>query len=206
MFNVRETLIKHSESIFLIIFIGILLWMSIGPILQYRLTHDMPMGFNACDSYAWFAYAQNIYESGSLKYNPPYFNLGIEKISPFEPPLFMQFTAFLAYALDIKVYDSQILLGILLIILSILMFFTTIRRYNPFLAYLSLPLCTLSFTFPFIYGLVFGTFPAIFGFLFLFASLFMLFHMDFKYSTLIIGVFFSAMVMGHTVRAFEFIL
>lgn len=204
MFDIREKISKNLENIFLIIFVGIFLWMSIGPIFQYKLIHSRPTGFGASDSYAWFAYAQSIYELGSFKYTPPFMNLNIEGLTSPEPPLFLQFTAFLAYALRIPVYDSQILFGSLLIILTILMFFILIKEYNPFLAYLSLPLCTFSFTFPFVSGLIFGVLPAIFGFLFLFACLFMLFHMDLKYASIAMGIFISSMVMGHTVRVFEF--
>lgn len=196
---------KITENIFIIIYIGIFLWMSIGPIFQYRMVHDRPFGFGASDSYAWFAHAQNIYDSGNFKYNAPFMNLNLEGFTSPEPPLFVQFTAFLSYALGIPLYDAQILLGGLLIIFSILIFFMLIKQYSPFLAYLSLPLCILSFTYPFITGWMFGFLPAIFGFLFLFASLFMLFHINFRYSTLIMGIFISAMIIGHTVRIFEFV-
>lgn len=195
---------KILESVFVILFVGIFLWM-FGPVLQYKLVHDRPIGFSASDAYAWFTYAKNIYESGSFKYTAPFMNLNVEGLSSPEPPLFLQTTAFLSYALGIPVHDAQILFGVLLIIFSILMFFITIKEYNPFLAYLSLPLCTFSFIFPFIAGLTYGVLPAIFGFLFLFATLYMMFHMDFRYSPAMLGVFISAMVMGHTVRIFEFV-
>jgi len=115
----------------------------------------------------------------------------------------MQYTAFLAYALGIPVYDAQTLCGILIVILTALIFFVLLEEYDPRLAYLALPLYVFLFTFPFVSGLVFGVLPAIFGFLFLFATLFMLFHMGIRHSSIPLGIFLSAMVMGHTVRALE---
>ncbi len=192
------------EGIFIVLFVGILLWMA-SPILHQALIHDRPISFASVDAYAWYVNAKSIYDSGSFKYTPPYFNLGLEGFTSPEPPLFVQLTAYLTYALGINLYDTQIFLGILLVIFSILMFFITIRNYKPSLSYFSLPLCTFVFTFPFVIGLLFGVLPAIFGFLFFFTSLFMLFYTEVKYSTIIFAVLFSAMIMGHTVRMFEFI-
>jgi len=204
MSSFGEKIVKHSESIFLILFVGILLWMSIGPIMQYKLVHDMPMGFGASDSYAWYAYAQNIYETGNFKYTAPFMNLGVEGFSSPEPPMFMQFTAFLSYALGIPLYDAQTLLGVLSVIFGALIFFLLIKEYSPFLAYLSLPLCVFAFALPFVNGILVGVLPSIFSFFFLIACIFTLLHMDWKYSSIILGIFISAMIMAHHARVFEF--
>ncbi|MBL7147279.1 MAG: hypothetical protein ISS82_00445 [Nanoarchaeota archaeon] len=207
MLRLNKILNKNEriDSFFLLIFITIFLWMSLGPIMNYRLVNDFPTGFGSCDAYAWFTYSQNIYESGNFKYDPPFLHLNYEGFVSPEPPLFLHLNAYLSHALGIPLYDAQVLLGVLLIIFAILIFFVTIKSYNPILAYFSIPLTVFSFTFPFIAGLVFGILPAIFGFLFLFATLFILLNMDIKYSSIILGIFFSAMIMGHPIRVFEFL-
>lgn len=197
---------KSWEGIFLVVFVGILLWMSLGPIMQYRLVHDNPVGFGAGDSYLWFAHSQYVHDSGSFRFNPPFLQFYLEKISSPLPPLFIQLTAYLSYALGVPVYDAQVLLAILSVVFAILIFFIMVRDYNPVIAYLSLPLAVFSFTFPFVSGLVFGFLPALFGFLFLFSGLFMLLHMELKYSAVVLGVFISAIIMAHPFRVFELFL
>lgn len=195
---------KALEGIFIIAYIGIFLWMC-GPFLKYLVIHDRPMAFVSTDSYAWYTYSKGIYDSGSFKYTPSFLNLGMEGFTSPEPPLFLQLNAFMAHATGLPLYDIQILLVMLMVILIILIFFVIVRSYNPFLAYLSLPLCIITFTWPFDASIIFGIIPAVFGFVFLFVSFFMMLNMDLKYSAAIMGLVFSAMVMGHTVRVFEFV-
>ncbi len=202
--GLKKWVITNLENIFLILFVGILLWMSLGPLMQYRLVHENPTGFGAGDAYHWEMQAQYIYDSGSYKFSPPFLHFYMQDIATFEPPILQQLTAYLSYSLGIPVYDTLMLLATLLVVLSILIFFMIVKEYNEYLAYLSMPLCVLSFTFPFVVGIVFGFFPAIAGLLFLFASLFMLLHMDLKHSTIVLGVFIAAMTMAHTNRLFEF--
>lgn len=192
------------EGIFLVVFIGIFLWMSLGPILEYKLVHDMPTGFGGGDAYFWFTNGQYIHDYGSFSNNPFFLDLGLRGMVSPAPPLFPQLVAYFSYAFGLPVYDAQVLLGVLILVFAALIFFILIKEYNPLIAYLSLPLFVFLFTFPFFAGLVFGFYSALLGFLLLFASLFIMFHFDVKHSAIILSVLISAVILSHSSRLFEF--
>lgn len=195
---------KRLTVIFITVILVMFSWFSYGISAQHKLIHDYPIAYAATDSYWYYSHSKYAYDMGGYNKLPPYISTTEQSVTN-HPPLFNQLVALVAHFTNIPIYDVQMILGNLFLLLAILILFLFIRRYDEKVAYSSVPLIALLFLLPFAASLPFGRFMAILGQLFLLATIFILSDLNFKYSSIVLSSFIAAMILGYTSEFFYFL-
>lgn len=191
----------NQEYIFLLIVIGLLLWVGLGTIYEHKISHDYPHGFMATDSFLKLSRAKQLDASGNHECMPSYLNRGYTDVIETYPPGVSYLTVSLSKVAGIELYDSIFLLSIIYAILAALVMYIIIKDFNKKVAILSAGLLGFLFQTKFITGHIFGWSPLILGSLFLIVVFWILLRFDLKKSWILLGLFMAGAFLAHPPEA-----
>lgn len=200
---------SNRTSIFLLlIFITIFTFLGAGKAFDHQINHQSPTGFMASDAFTHNWVAQNTYDTGYQNQPPNYaFGNEIEFLEQtgnyklFHPPILPLLTASIAKMSGLHVYDANIILVFLLVVLIVVMNYFIISRFNETLALLSLPFSLLFISGKFFISLTWGWWDFLIGEFFLFSFFIILINEKFKERYLLIALLITAAMMAHGVEA-----
>jgi hypothetical protein len=181
----------------LIVFLAIFLFAGVGVLFDHKIEHPFPWGYMASDAFQHQVRAESIKTMGNYKYEAPYIAGGYTDVVGFYPPLLYYNSILLSNAAKIEVFDGIYLLVFLSSALSALIFYLIIKRYNKYVAILSLPLTTLVFYKASFVGFTWGTWPAIFVQPFLLALLWACMRFETEKMWILLGLMSSAIMLIH---------
>lgn len=192
----KETII---ETTFLIIFIGILLWIGLADSWDHKIKHDYPYSYLASDTFQHQTRAQWIKDTGNYKYEAPYYSAGFNNVIGFYPPILLHIAVLFSHISGTEVYDTILLITIIFAITGCIIFYNILSAWNKQIAILSTPLMTYIFTIREARNAFYwGHWPALLGDLFLVACCWMLINLRNKKSSIILGLLLAGTALGHT--------
>lgn len=186
----------NFEYLFLAVFVIVFLLVGVGGIFGNKLSHDLPTGYFASDSFFHQTETQYMKEQGRVYYAQPSI-VGNQKVIDIHPPMVYQLVAPFSKVSGLEVYDAIYFLSILFVLLSALVMYFIIRRYSKYVAMLSLPITVLVFTSPFSQMVHLGQWLFIPGAMFMFASFWALFIIKEKWMFAVFAFFVAATALAH---------
>ena len=192
----KETII---ETVFLLIFLAIMLWIGLADSWGHKIEHDFPYSYLASDTFQHQTRAQWLKDAGNYKYEAPYYSAGLTNIVGFYPPIFLHLTVLFSHATGLEVYDAILFLTVFFAIIGGITFYFILAKWNKQIAILAMPLMTQIFTIREArIAFYWGHWPALIGDFFLVASCWMLVNFDQKKSGIILGILLAGTALGHT--------
>lgn len=173
-----------------------------GSLFDHRLQHDMPYAYLASDAFLHYAEAEGTKDLGHSNSLPVFISAGLEDVAGTAPPLLSHFTAILYYLTSVQTYDLIYFLVFFFVLMTALIYYLTIRKYNKNIAILSVALAIMLFAPKFYSGFTFGQWHMYLGFFFLFALFWIFSRIELKYSFVLIGLFVSSCFLAHIVDLF----
>jgi len=200
--------IIRNNSIFLLIFITIFIFLGAGKAFDHQLNHPSPTGFMASDAYTHNWVAQNTYDTGYINQPPIYsfdnnqdYNQKVDDYKLFHPPILPLLTASMARLSGSEVFDVNITLVFLLISLLIALNYFILARFNSLLALFSLPFTLLFLKGKFFISLSWGWWDFITGEFFLLAVILLLLNEKFSFRYFFNALLITVAFMAHGVEA-----
>ncbi|MBI4140279.1 hypothetical protein HY485_00420 [Candidatus Woesearchaeota archaeon] len=194
--RIKETTV---EAAFLLIFVGIMLWIGIADTWGHKIQHPFPYSYLASDTFQHQTRAQWIKDAGNYRYEAPYYSAGLTDVVGFYPPILNHLSVLLSYSSGLEVYDTILFLTVLFTIIGMLILYIILREWNINIALLSLPLTTYIFTIlETRRAFLWGHWSALLGDFFFVAIAWILFNFEKKYSAIFLGILLSATILGHT--------
>lgn len=193
---------KYLECAVILIFVAVFLFLKVGQMWDYRISHAFPVYYNANDNF-WNGYVQpqHIKEVGNLMYEPPYVFAGDKDIIGYYPPVMNYMSAMFSMISGVEVYDTTYLIAVLFSISAILLVYFAIRRYSKNAALLSIPFMIGVFSFSFEIANAFGLWMFLAGACFLAAVVWVSDRMAEKHSFLILAILLSGAAFSHMSEA-----
>lgn len=188
---------ESFEKIFLLLFIGVFLFFSIGELSDNRISHDFPYRYYASDAFLHLGNAENVKLTGFYKNHPPYISAGFEDVAPLDPPGMDYLSSIMSYFTKIQVYDILPLLAVILTLFGVLAFYCLLRLTSPNIAILSLPLSILLCTKKFFLGIAWGHFDTYAAFAFFIVAIWLFSKLDRKFILIPLSIVISAAFMTH---------
>ncbi len=190
---------KTIETIFLLIFIGTMLWIGLADSWGHKIQHDFPYSYLASDTFQHQTRAQWIKDTGNYRYEAPYYSAGLTDIVGFYPPILSHLSVLFSHISGLEVYDTILFLTIIFGITGMLVFYFIFRTWNIHIAILSLPVMTYIFTIREArLAFFWGHWSALLGDFFFVSLAWMLLNLEKKYSTLFLSLLLSGTIFGHT--------
>ncbi len=188
------------ESWFLLIVVGLLLWMGIGAYYEHDINSSFPKGFVATDSFYKYNRAVYLDMTGDNKYVPEYL-VGVEGLAQTYPYLLFHHTVLFKDISGLELFNSHFFLKIFYTIMAGLMGYIFIRRYNKYVALLSSGIFGFLFIGNFYTGFLFGWGPQIMGSLLLVGSMWTMIHFTKPHFHYLLGIFIAATMLAHIPEA-----
>lgn len=162
---------KSVEGLTLIIFCAAFLWFAASNILGNRISHEYPIGYMAADAIQNYGIAEGIKENGNYLYQPMSVAGGFKDVVGTHYPLIYHNTVLSHFAAGIKIYDSLMIMIIFGLLITSLVMYLIIRKFNKNAAIIALPLMLLVSYGKFSSGITWGQHGSITSGLFLVALL-----------------------------------
>lgn len=152
----------------LLLVIGVLLWIGPGRIWEHRIDNGYPYGYLAADAFHHQARAAGIATLGNYRYEPIEYFTGDNPTFPgFYPPVFSQTGAVWSTLTGLESYHTAPGLTFFAALAGAALMYLIIRRFNPTVALLSLPLYPFMFlTQATVNGFTWGHWPQVTGLVF----------------------------------------
>ncbi|MBS3119035.1 hypothetical protein J4417_05175 [Candidatus Woesearchaeota archaeon] len=191
-----------------ILFLGVFLFLGAGKISDHQITHASPTGMMASDAFTHNWVAQNTYDTGYIDTPPNYAfdskeeaeqKVGNYKL--FHPPVLPLLTASITQLSGLNLYDINILLVFLFIVLMVALNYFILAKFNETLALFSLPLSLLFLSGKFFISLSWGWWDFLTGEFFLLATILIILSEKFSFRYIVLAVFISITFMAHGVEA-----
>ena len=199
---------KVTNWILLLIFITIFTFLGAGKAFDHKISHNSPTGFMASDAFTHNWVAQNTFDTNYVDKLPEYafsnreeYEEKVNNYVLFHPSVLPLSTASIAKLSKLNVYDVNILLVFIFIVLIILLNYFILARFNETLALFSLPLILLFLQRKFFISLSWGWWDFMIGEFFLFAVIFLILTPWFKHRYLINGLLIILAFMSHGMEA-----
>lgn len=190
---------KTIETIFILIFVGIMLWIGLADSWGHRIQHSYPYSYLASDTFQHQTRAQWIKDTGNYRFEAPYYSAEFTDIVGFYPPILNHLSVLFSHASGLEVYDTIILLTVLFAITGTLIFYFIFRAWNIHIALLSLPLAIYIFTIREArLAFFWGHWSALLGDFFFVSVCWLLFNLGKKYSAVFLAILLSGTILGHT--------
>ncbi len=187
----------NFEYAYLAVFVAVFLLVGVGGVFENRLSHPLPTGYFASDSFFHQSEAQYMKEQGRVYYAQPSIVGNHQDVLDIHPPYLFEAAATFSKVSGLEVYDAIYLLSILFILLSALIVYFIIRTFNKYAAMLSMPLTVLVFTQPFNQMINFGQWLFIPGAMFMLASFWATTKLKEKRMFIVLGTFLAATAIAH---------
>jgi hypothetical protein len=154
------------EAILLLVFFFAFMHYGLGNLTDYRLDNRFPTNYAANDAFLYSAYSAYAVETDQVRTMPLFFTGGEKDIALFEPVLRIVGDAGLSFFSGIGPYDSAYVMLVFFALLTALGFYILLRQYKREVAFLSLPLCLMVFSFPFSIAFYWGMWSFVSGIMF----------------------------------------
>ncbi len=191
------------EAIFLLGVMGLFLFVGAGQLLNHQISHHYPYGFYAMDGTTHLAFAEALYNQGTLNYLPSYMAAGHTDVVSANPPVVYTLVVSFAYLAGISAHDALVLVLLLLFIFCSMVMYLFIRRFNQVIAIVALPFAYFLLVNPFFSALSWGEYPFIIGILFLLAGIAALPFLQLPSFFVILALFMATLFLAH---ASEFVV
>lgn len=200
---------KEGKNVFgiALLFLAVFLFLGAGKLFDHQLTHLSPTGMMAADAFTHNWVAQNTYDTGYIDHPPDYaFNSNQEteqktsNYKLFHPSVLPLITASITQLSGLNLYDINILLVFLFIVLIVAISYFILAQFNETIALFSLPLALLFLQRKFFISLSWGWWDFLTGELFLFAIILLLLAEKFPWRYLFTAVLITAAFMSHGVE------
>src|SRR3989344_3293404 len=130
---------KNFELIVLVIVVCLALFVSIGAVWDSKIAHDFPFGYSASDAFQHQIRAESIKDMGNYQKEAAYIAKGFDDVVGFYPPLIYHLAISLSAVSGLQTYDIIFFIVFAAAVLSIVMMYFIIRKFNKSVALLSLP-------------------------------------------------------------------
>ncbi len=201
---------EEKRIVFLLftLFLGAFLFLGAGKLFDHQIIHPSPTGMMAADAFTHNWVAQNVYDTGYVD-QPPNYAFPSQKEAEqkagsyklFHPPVLPLLTASIAQLSGLNLYNINLLLVLLFIVLMVAISYLILAKFNETLALFSLPLVLLFLQRKFFISLSWGWWDFITGEFFLFAIILLLLAEKFPRRYLFTAVLITAAFMSHGVEA-----
>ncbi|HLC65147.1 MAG TPA: hypothetical protein VJI46_03430 [Candidatus Nanoarchaeia archaeon] len=192
-----------AEKAFLAVFIALFLYFGPGIVFSHSINHAYPWAIQASDAFQHQARVESIKAMGNYYNEASWISAGFDDAVGFYPPLMYHAAILFSNLGGMETYDGLYLFVFLSVLLSILLLYICIKRFDSVIAILSLPLTFLLFSVaenhvgP-LQSFTFGVWPAFIGHLFLIALLWALLNIELERSYILLALVMSGMALGHT--------
>lgn len=199
---------KMKKLSLVMVGVWVVLFFVFGPLhwLGGGVVHPWHIGYGASDSFQHSERLDWIVDHG-YSFEAPWMSAGYTDVISFYPPLFYGVAKVLVFA-GLPYWDAAILLPFLCVIVSGVLMFFIVRRYDPVLAVLSVPFFFFVLTWDIFFGFSWGHWPAFMGQMFFMLMLFALTRKvdELKckwiyWRFLLVAVSFLGMILSHTPAA-----
>jgi hypothetical protein len=168
-------LIKNKyETIIILLFSILFLYFGVGTLLDYEVRNEYPLNYFANDAFQYSSFSSYAKGSEQIRFVGKFMTYDLEGALFFLPPLRPIGESAVSYFSGLSIYDSIQIMLMFYAYFSIMCFYLLIRRYNKYVAMLSLAPCFLIFSFPFNTAFTWGIWSFISGIIFLAAIFFYL--------------------------------
>lgn len=188
----------NLEKPYLLIFFGVLLFLGVSNLLDYRVQHEFPYGYLASDTFQQQTRAEGIRDAGNYKNEPFYIVKGFKDVIGYYPPVIHHLGVILHFSTGIPTYDTTYFMVFFNAILAAFVMYVIIRSYNKQIAMLSLPLSILIFSNKSYIGFLWGHWASITGQLFLICVFWAMSRIYAKKAEILLGIFLAALALAHT--------
>ncbi len=192
--KINQQILEYA--LLFILFILLLFYPSYH-IFHNSMPHEFPIGYLAGDSLIHLTLTEDVYYNGNLKNFPSYMVGGYEDIAVANPTLVYNVVSSYTNFSGLEPYDALILVNVLFFILAIFIMYIIIKRLDPKIAILSLPLGYFIFYTPFYFALLYGQFSFILGIVFLLGGAWCLVNFNENKIFLILALFLIATALAH---------
>ena len=186
------------EHVYLFVVAAFMLYLGLGNLWSHTSSHEFPTGYMASDTFQHQTRAQGIKDIGNYINEPPWIAAGIKDVIGFYPPGLYYNSIGLSYLSGLEVYDTIYIVSFLFSIVSALMFYFIVRKFNKGVAIISLPFSILIFSGLSMIGFTWGAMPTILAQVFLILSFWWLNYIDLKYAWLPLGLAFAGIIYTHS--------
>jgi len=187
----------NLEYVFIMVFIGVLLWIGVGEVYRHIIVHGYPHGYFAADAFWGQNHVTTVYETGKTLYLPYYIAGGYKDVITHHYPLILQLVALFAHASGLQPYDALFLFGCMLIIMTALSMYVLIRELNKDVAIISTSVMAMIFTGVFMLVITWGKYGSITGNFFLITSFWVMTRFDLKKVWILFGLVLAGVFLGH---------
>src|SRR3989338_1120135 len=185
-----------------IVVIFSLCFLIIGPanILDKRISHEHPYNILASDAAGELAFVSALNERGGYQYMAPHICAGYDDCIGFHPYLFQHLAAVFSNVSGLEVHNVNIFFSSIFLLISSIIMFLFIRKWNASIAYLSMPLMIFALMPQFRIGLFWGYYDAIIASVFAMVAIFMLDDEKEK-KWILLSIIISAAFIAHVSEA-----
>ncbi|MBT3297520.1 hypothetical protein HN385_01205 [archaeon] len=187
---------KYLEIFILLLFFSVCLHMGLAS-YNHQIDHEYPVGYFASDPFWHQGATDCLSVSGQSEYYCSYMVSGYNNVLAFNPPSLYHLTVMFSEISGSEIYDIILLLTIFFLTLLVLLLYIMAKKFNPFVALLSLPLVLMIFSYPFNTSYIHGQWIFIIGSFYLVALFWSISKIRMKYSFLLVGLFLAAMSLSH---------
>jgi len=186
------------EKAVIVGFFVLMLWLGLGTFWNHELAHDFPFGYSAADSYQHQVRAEWVKQQGNYAFEAPEIVTGFQDVVGYYMPGASHLAAIFSYTSGLESYDALYFMVFFVAVLSVLVMYYALRKFNKHVAMLSLPITTLVFVQTFYIGIILGQWPFTFGTLFLVGSFWAITQLELPRSMLLLALFISSVALTHT--------
>ncbi|MBW2993737.1 glycosyltransferase family 39 protein, partial [Candidatus Woesearchaeota archaeon] len=187
----------NAEIIFLIVVFIIFLWTGYGVLSGHVISHDSPIGYFSSDAVQDTSFVEGIKETGNYKYFPPYMSAGFNDTLAWYAPVIIQDMAMFSHLSGLEAYDALIFMVYFFAVVSALIMYFIIRKYNKNIAILSVPLMSYIFFGKFYSAFLLGQWGYTMGCMFMIAAFWAVTRLSEKKSYFLLALFIAGIVCTH---------
>jgi len=195
----RETIF---EIAYLLIIVGVFLWLGLGAVWNHEIEHSKPWGYFAGDAFQHQIRATSIQDNGNYHFEPEYMTFGYKDVRGNYPPLLNHIAVQLSNLTGLKVFDTILFSVFFLASLAIIAMYFIIKHFDSRVAILAMPLSIFLLTARGSWiGFFFGHWPAVVGNVFLVLTIWALLRIENKNGWILLGIALAGTALGHTSEA-----
>lgn len=188
----------NLEYFYLFVIVTALLFFGLGNLWGHTLQHKTPTGYHASDAYQHQTRAQAIKDVGTYVHEPSWIVAGYTDIIGFYPPGLYYLSIGLSNVSGLEVFDTIYIMGFFFAVISAVLFYFTVRKFNKTVAILAIPFSILIFTGISMVGFTWGALPSITSQVFIIMIIWALAQIELPLSWLVLGLSLGAAVLTHS--------
>lgn len=199
-----KNLIKKINIDWILIIVFTICFILIGPasILNKKISHSYPYNILASDAGGELAFLRGLKEVGGYRYLAPHLCAGFEDCIGFHPYVYTHLTAIFSFTSGLDAHNIHILFASVFLLISSILMFLIIRKWNKQIAYLSLPLMLFVFRPQFRIGLMWGWYDVFVASSFILISIYFLMDKNLEKKWMVLSILLAASFITHVYEMF----